>query len=184
MLKAIAAVGLLVVIVGGYLGGSYYVDAKVVKQHVTKEQAQEIYENLLKYSGVPRYRMPVLVILDNDEVNAYADASNNEIGLYTGMLNYVSTPDELASVLGHEIGHILLQHAVLNPGGEYNLSVIHEGNADKFSIYLMLRAGYNVCDAQNLWKKMRHDNGDYETNSSHPNYSYRTWELQFPQCAN
>lgn len=40
-----------------------------------------------------------------EAVNAYANYSG-EIQVYNGLLNYVETEDELAYVLGHELGHV------------------------------------------------------------------------------
>lgn len=146
-------------------------------------EAQEVYDNLLKYTGIPSGMMPKLVVLTSPKINAEANSSTWEITIFTGMLHYLRTKDELAAVLSHEIGHIMMQHSVLNPDGTNdNMSMIHEGNADKFGVYLMLRANYDPCQAKNLWERLRQDGGDYEINSDHPNYSYRIWQFEFPYC--
>jgi hypothetical protein len=149
---------------------------------VSAKDAQEVYDNLLKYTGIPSYRMPKLLVITSTQINAYADPTNWQIGLYTGMLQYIKTKDELAAVLGHELGHIMMQHDILNPNNDKDLQAVLEGNADKFAIYLMLRSGYDICQAKNLWERLRVDNGDYEINTEHPNFSYRIWQLQFAFC--
>jgi predicted Zn-dependent protease len=52
------------------------------------------------------------------EVNVFADDSANafalpgkKIGVHTGLLKVAKTPDQLAAVIGHEIGHVDAQHS-------------------------------------------------------------------------
>jgi hypothetical protein len=49
-----------------------------------------------------------LGIQENDAVNAYADGSN--VVLFSGMMRFAGTDDELAVVIGHEIAHDALGH--------------------------------------------------------------------------
>src|SRR5690606_34598886 len=51
------------------------------------------------------------VILDSDEVNAFA-VPGAYIFVTRGLLQCCTTEDELAAVLAHEIGHIQAQHAM------------------------------------------------------------------------
>ncbi|QIZ75913.1 M48 family metallopeptidase [Ferrimonas lipolytica] len=50
-----------------------------------------------------------LVVFDSDQVNAFA-LPGGHIGVYTGLLKAAQTPDQLAAVIGHEIGHVLADH--------------------------------------------------------------------------
>lgn len=145
---------------------------------VTLKDAQEIYKNLNFYTGFTFAGSLPLRIIENKEINAYTDGK--EVVLYSGMLSYVKSEDELAAVLAHEIAHAVLEHVYTKMMFEQS---VLEGNADKFAVYLMLRAGYDICQAKNLWINLRNDGGDYEYNSDHPNYSYRIWQFDFPQCS-
>jgi predicted Zn-dependent protease len=50
------------------------------------------------------------VVFDEDEtVNAFA-LPGGKVGVYTGLLNLVESDDELAMVMGHEIGHVTARH--------------------------------------------------------------------------
>ncbi|MDG3085430.1 M48 family metallopeptidase [Vibrio hannami] len=51
-----------------------------------------------------------VVVFDSDQVNAFA-LPGGKIGVYTGLLNVASTPDQLATVIGHEIAHVLANHS-------------------------------------------------------------------------
>ncbi len=52
------------------------------------------------------------VVFDSKDVNAFA-LPGGKVGVYTGLLGLVSSDDELATVMGHEIGHVTARH-----GGE------------------------------------------------------------------
>ncbi|MDV5167726.1 M48 family metallopeptidase [Photobacterium rosenbergii] len=51
-----------------------------------------------------------VVVFDSEQVNAYA-LPGGKIGVYTGLLNVATNQDQLATVIGHEIGHVLAQHS-------------------------------------------------------------------------
>jgi predicted Zn-dependent protease len=51
-----------------------------------------------------------LVVFKDDAVNAFA-LPGGKIGVYTGMLNVANNQHQLASVIGHEVAHVLAQHS-------------------------------------------------------------------------
>jgi len=50
-----------------------------------------------------------VVVFDDATVNAFA-LPGGKIGVYKGLLSVTETPDQLAAVLGHEVGHVLARH--------------------------------------------------------------------------
>lgn len=50
-----------------------------------------------------------VVVFKDDNPNAFA-LPGGKMGVYTGMLTVAQNQDQLASVLGHEVGHVLAQH--------------------------------------------------------------------------
>ncbi len=50
-----------------------------------------------------------VVVFESDQVNAFA-LPGGHIGVYTGLLKVAKTPDQLATVLGHEVAHVLADH--------------------------------------------------------------------------
>ena len=48
-------------------------------------------------------------VFDGDEPNAFA-LPGKKIGVYKGLLDVAERQDQLAAVIGHEIGHVLAQH--------------------------------------------------------------------------
>jgi predicted Zn-dependent protease len=51
-----------------------------------------------------------VVLFDSDQVNAFA-LPGGYIGVYTGLLNVAANQDQLATVMGHEVAHVLAQHS-------------------------------------------------------------------------
>lgn len=50
-----------------------------------------------------------VTLFDDKQVNAFA-LPGGKIGVYTGLLDVAETQAQLASVLGHEVGHVLARH--------------------------------------------------------------------------
>jgi predicted Zn-dependent protease len=50
-----------------------------------------------------------IVVFRDNQVNAFA-LPGGKIGVYTGILPVAKTPDQLAAVLGHEVGHVIARH--------------------------------------------------------------------------
>lgn len=51
-----------------------------------------------------------VVLFDDDAVNAFA-LPGKKIGIYSGLLKVADDQDQLAAVIGHEIGHVLAEHS-------------------------------------------------------------------------
>ncbi|MDO8544128.1 MAG: M48 family metallopeptidase [Opitutaceae bacterium] len=49
------------------------------------------------------------VVFESKDVNAFA-LPGGKVGVYAGLLQLVSSDDELATVIGHEIGHVTARH--------------------------------------------------------------------------
>lgn len=73
------------------------------------DQVQRVGERIARVSGHPDYQWQFTVIDDPKTINAFA-LPGGKVAVYTGLLNLHLTDDELAAVLGHEIGHAIAQH--------------------------------------------------------------------------
>ncbi len=51
-----------------------------------------------------------VVVFDSEQVNAFA-LPGGKIGVYTGLLEVAKNEDQLATVIGHEIAHVLAAHS-------------------------------------------------------------------------
>ncbi len=51
-----------------------------------------------------------IVVFESDQVNAFA-LPGGKIGVYTGLLKIAENQDQLAAVMGHEVGHVIAKHS-------------------------------------------------------------------------
>jgi predicted Zn-dependent protease len=51
-----------------------------------------------------------MLVFDRPEVNAFA-LPGNKIGVFRGMFHVVANEDQLAAIVGHEIGHLQAEHS-------------------------------------------------------------------------
>ncbi|MFI5317552.1 MAG: PDZ domain-containing protein [Myxococcota bacterium] len=82
-----------------------------------------------------------------NDINAFAGHMGNRSGSYVlgGMLEFLPSDDDLAIVLGHELGHLILYS-----GGTKRT----EADADYVGLYVAARAGFEVTRAPDLWERM------------------------------
>ena len=138
-------------------------------------------------------------VVDSEEVNAFANG-DNEICVYTGLLQYVTDDAELAGVIAHEVGHILNSHvakqSIINAitatainNANWNtqvktgaviaqnlsmkkLSRTEETEADVTGVDLMTKAGYNPLAMVSVLYKI---SGNYvDILQDHPSGDKRT----------
>ncbi|SFC94090.1 M48 family metallopeptidase [Pseudoalteromonas denitrificans] len=51
-----------------------------------------------------------VVVFEDDSANAFA-LPGGKIGVHTGLLKIAANQDQLATVLGHEVGHVIAEHS-------------------------------------------------------------------------
>ena len=120
-------------------------------------------------------------VSDEEDVNAYANL-DKEIYVYKGLLEFVDNDEELAGVIGHEMGHIINGHcakqgvlgtaiaifanmisknetvtAIGTTLAQSKLSRTDEFEADISGVDLMAKAGYNPLAMVSLLNKISGD---------------------------
>lgn len=124
-------------------------------------QAQVIYQKLVAANGISIY--PGLYLDPDSAPNA--SSSPMRIDVTAGMLRFVRNADELALVLGHELGHYTLHHTGSTPSREFA--------ADRLGAQYEDRAGYNHCRGVQVLYRF-HDKAD----STHPDSDDRYSRLR------
>ena len=83
---------------------------RFIKINLLQGYVQSIGESLAANSHRPNlvYRFTVL---DSPDINAFA-LPGGYIYINRGLMAYLSSEEELAAVLGHEIGHVTARHSV------------------------------------------------------------------------
>lgn len=78
----------------------------------------------------------IFIVLDAPkEINAFA-APGGFVFITTGMLNFLKNEDELAAIIGHEVGHVEKQHGIQSAGRENVmklLSLLSAAGKDHFN---------------------------------------------------
>ena len=69
-------------------------------------------------------------VLDSPDINAFA-LPGGYIYINRGLMAYLSTEEELAAVLGHEIGHVTARHSVRQISQAQLLSIVSYAVASK-----------------------------------------------------
>ncbi len=122
---------------------------------------------------------PLRLIID-DSVNAWVD-TRKRINITTGLMRFVNSDEELALVIGHELAHNVLNHlgkkiknqfvgtmidtllyftakintrGVLGRVSNFIYSKEFEKEADYLGTYIVARAGYDVSQATNIWRRI------------------------------
>jgi metalloendopeptidase OMA1, mitochondrial len=115
-------------------------------------------------------------VLDEDVINAYAD-DNGNVAIYMGILNFLQSEDELATICGHEMTHLSAKHIKKSLGSTILATVVsevlggtagnvagnliytknsrkHEREADRTGLLYMWRAGYDPYASIDVWEGM------------------------------
>ncbi len=165
----------------GRLSDEQIVETNVIETDpLLNAYVQQISQNLWK--EVARKDVPYNVkIIKDTEVNSFATLGGY-VYVNEGLIDFVQSDDELASVIGHETGHIERRHVVtmqskaqalnllfgiasmfspliyqfgnlMEAGAMAKISRADELQADRTGLQLMSRAGY---DPQNMETMMQH----------------------------
>lgn len=150
-----------------------------VEQTSDKARALDICEKVKSITDV-QARQIKCVYSPSKAINAHASNNNGlEIVIYQGMLDFVESDDELAVVIGHELGHHMLGHLAMSKyhgiphygykGSPFLTSQYREAMADLLGIQLTTMAGYNPCKGADLWKRLVKLYGhSYHGSGTHP----------------
>lgn len=92
------------------------------------------------------------------------------------LLDTLETEGQLAAVIGHEFGHLILGHTT-----SHTHKAEDEYHADMIGMFLAEKAGFNTCGMERLWTKMADNYMSLHT-GSHPNPLIRAYYLKMPKC--
>ncbi len=95
------------------LGNSSFAQIKQQEQ-ASQDKALNAYVSCVAdriTQALPDQSLPwEVVVFESEQVNAFA-LPGGHIGVYTGLLDVAVTADQLATVIGHEVAHVLANHS-------------------------------------------------------------------------
>ena len=153
----------------------------IVSDPILNNWVNSVGSNLAQYRARPDINY-TFKIIDTNEINAFS-LPGGFVYINYGLLNFVNSDDELASVLGHEIGHVERRHQItlnakaqilnvimgvlamvspfmyrfgslINDLSIYKMSRIDELQADQYGLLLMTRAGYDPYAMLSFMKRL------------------------------
>lgn len=108
--------------IGKLLLESYLVDVETVEDTLAKEMIDNIAERLQEKITNSKYTYN-FVIVKNDQPNAFTLPGGN-IVIFTGLINEADSPEEIAGVIAHEMGHAENRHVIDRLIKQFGLTVI------------------------------------------------------------
>jgi hypothetical protein len=127
-------------------------------------------------------------LIPGGRMNAQADGVYVQVT--TALVQYAQDDDELAAILAHEFAHNVLGHRVrLNQAGVQRGVLRNFGNnarrireteveADRLSVYLMERAGYDPQGAVRFWSRFGRRGLNFLGSPTHPNGRLRVQSFE------
>ena len=124
-----------------------------------------------------------VVLFEDDAVNAFA-LPGGKVGVFSGLLNVAENQHQLATVIGHEIAHVIARHSaarvsnqlatqlgvsvlaqttgmspqLIGMGADLLLTLPYsrgdEAEADRLGLNYMARAGFDPRESVALWQNM------------------------------
>jgi beta-barrel assembly-enhancing protease len=165
--------------------------------------------NTILNSGQVAYRdqfaWEVKIIDDPNTLNAFC-APGGYIYVYTGLIKFLDSEDQLAGVMGHEIAHAALRHSTRQMTQIYGISALvsiatgkaepglieqvalglmslkfsrnHEVEADNHSVHYLCPTNYKADGAAAFFRKIEGQPTPPEFLSTHPNPGNRVQNIE------
>lgn len=160
-----------------------------VKDNAADSALREITSRLIKALDTTHYRYE-FTIIKNDQINAFTIPGGN-IYVFSELMRVAETPEEVAAVLAHEIGHAENRHVVTKLIQELSITAIvgiltggdpsvltealtsiigntfsrsQEEEADKFALELLEKAGISPKSLARFFERLNEKDLDYDEN--------------------
>jgi predicted Zn-dependent protease len=160
-----------------------------VKDNAADSALREITSRLIKALDTTHYRYE-FTIIKNDQINAFTIPGGN-IYVFSELMKVAETPEEVAAVLAHEIGHAENRHVVTKLIQELSITAIvgvltggdpsvltemltsligntfsrsQEEEADKFALELLEKANISPKSLARFFERLNEKDLDYDEN--------------------
>lgn len=161
------------------------------KKGIDQEKVLTVGQKILIDNKIPR-RVPIFVLYNNKELNAYSRAYDKCVYIYSSMFSYMDNDDELAAVLSHEIAHSVEAYGGMTKYIAMQANAKkYEQKADLNGIDYMVKAGYDPIAMITILNKISGEPvWDWGFTYNHPKGSkrlidaYKYIYVKYPQYLN
>jgi len=174
---------------GGIFNDMILNQYQVIENNAADSAVHEISNRLVQALDSTQYRYQ-FVILKSDQINAFTIPGGN-IYIFSGLLEIAETPEEIAAVLSHEIGHAEKRHVVSKLIKELSITVLlgtlsggdpgviakvlkeivgnsfdreQENDADQFGLKLLEKAKISPKSLARFFERLNAKDLDYNEN--------------------
>lgn len=160
-----------------------------VKDNAADSALKQITDRLIKALDTTHYRYEFTIIKE-EQINAFTIPGGN-IYVFSELMRVAETPEEVAAVLAHEIGHAENRHVVTKLMQELSITAIvsilsggdpsmltevlkdiignsfsrsQEEEADKFALELLEKAGISPKSLARFFERLNEKDLDYDEN--------------------
>lgn len=158
-----------------------------------------------KVSYRDQFPWEVYIIKDDETLNAFC-TPGGFVYVYTGLIKFLDSEDQLAGVMGHEIAHAALRHSTRQMTQVYGLTALtsvvtgksnpgmaeqialglislrfsrqHETEADEHSVIYLCGTDYHADGAAAFFRKIEGKDTPPEFLSTHPNPGNRVENIE------
>lgn len=157
--------------------------------------------NTLKYKD--QFEWEIKIIDDKETLNAFA-TPGGYIYIYTGLIKFLDSEDELLGVLGHEMAHADRRHSTRQLTKSVGIALLldaalgnkesveqivgaligiqftrsNEAEADEYSVNYLCSTAYNAAGSAGFFKKMMDNPTPPEFLSTHPSPKNRVEDIE------
>lgn len=157
--------------------------------------------NKLKYKD--KFEWEIKIIDDKETLNAFA-TPGGYIYIYTGLIKFLDSEDQLLGVLGHEMAHADRRHSTRQLTKSVGVSILldaalgdkesveqiagaligiqftrsNEAEADEYSVNYLCSTPYNAAGSAGFFKKMMDNPSPPEFLSTHPSPKNRVKNIE------
>lgn len=86
----------------------------ISRDPAANRRLQQVGQRIAAVSGATDAQWE-FVVFESEEKNAWV-LPGGKVGFYKGLMDFVDNDDQVAAVLGHEVGHVTRRHAALRAG--------------------------------------------------------------------
>jgi predicted Zn-dependent protease len=160
-----------------------------IKDNAADSALQQIKDRLIKALDTSAYRYQ-FTIIKNEQINAFTIPGGN-IYVFSGLMKAAESPEEVAAVLAHEMGHAEKRHVVTKLMKELSITAIvtilsggdpsaltqilksvigntfdreQESKADQFALALLEKAKISPKSLGRFFERLNEKNLDYDEN--------------------